>query len=146
MDSRVNAYWRKETLGKSHLELLLQEYDSAVAAYASADQSYARNDFNAGYEQLERAKKFITHLYTTLDSEKGGEVAANLSKLYAFVLNETSSIQGTKSSEQIEAVVRILGNLRSGWAELNEASQANAVAEPETSGPVPIISNFVTSG
>lgn len=146
MDTRVNAYWRTETLGKSHLELLLQVYDGAIAAYNSADQSYDRKDFEAGYEHLERAKKFITHLYTTLDCEKGGVVAANLSKLYAFVLNETSSIQGTKSSEQIEAVVRILSNLRSGWAELNQASQRGTVAEPEVSETVSRISNFVTSG
>ena len=143
MDSRLSAYRRTETLGKSQLDLILQVYDGAVNAYTSAREHFEREEFQSGREALDKAKRFVTHLYTTLDFEKGEEIAQNLGRIYAFVISETDAVQGTKNTKQLDAVISILGNIRSGWAGLGES---NTEKQPTSGNRSPEPDKFVTVG
>ncbi|MBN4072381.1 flagellar protein FliS, partial [bacterium AH-315-F03] len=69
-------------------------------------------------EKLARAKKFVTHLYTTLDMEKGGEVAEQLSMLYVFIIEKITTVQATGDTETISDLRAILDNVKSGWSNL----------------------------
>lgn len=136
MDNKIGTYRTIDTHGKSQIELILQVYDGAIAAYNSAKSSYESDDMEQGYQQLEKAKKFVTHLYTTLDAEKGGEIAVNLQKIYSFVLNETNVLEATKESAKFDDIIIILSNLRDGWSQLRnmEKQQAkDAVSKTENS-------------
>lgn len=125
MDNKIGTYRAVDFHGKSQLELLIQVYDGAINSYKTAKKEYEANNLEAGYVQLEKAKKFITHLYTTLDHKKGGEVAESLEKIYVFVLNETNVLEATKESSKFDDIVYILGNLRSGWSELKNIQVAS---------------------
>lgn len=118
MDGRLNQYRTTTTLGKTQLDLILQVYDGAIAAFRSAADSYRAEKLQAGYEQLERARKFLVHLYTTLDHEQGGDVADNLARLYTYVISQIDSAQATKDLTLIESNIKILDNLRDGWKQL----------------------------
>ena len=120
MDGTVATYRAVDTHGKSQLELILQVYDGALAAYREAAQFYQKQAFNAGYESLEKAKRFVVHLYTTLNPEKGGQIAEQLSKLYAYLVNQTNVVEATKDLTQIDDIISVLENLRLGWAGLKE--------------------------
>jgi len=120
MDGTLATYRAVDTHGKSQLELILQVYDGALAAYREAAQCYEKQDLNAGYESLEKAKRFVVHLYTTLDPEKGGEIAEQLGKLYAYVVNQTNVAEATKDLSRIDDIISVLENLRLGWAGLKE--------------------------
>lgn len=128
MSNNVNAYQKSEIMGKSALDLILLVYDGAIAAFKSAAKAYRENETNKGYEQLERAKRFVTHLYTTLDNEKGGEIAEQLGKLYAFVINQTNVIESTKDLKAIDDNINVLNNLRQGWLGLKQ--QQSGQKEP----------------
>ena len=120
MDGTLATYRAVDTHGKSQLELILQVYDGALAAYREAARFYQKQDFNAGYESLEKAKRFVVHLYTTLDPEKGGQIAEQLSKLYAYVVNQTNVVEATKDLSQIDDIISVVENLRLGWSGLKE--------------------------
>jgi flagellar protein FliS len=145
MQNRIGAYRQTDTLGKSQLDLILQVYDGAMKAYTTASEHYSKGEYQSGYEQLEDAKRFVTHLYTTLDFEKGGVIAHNLGKMYAYLLNETNAVQATKNIEQLEALARVLDTLRQAWVELRTTEVETR--QPE---PTPVASGstggFVTSG
>lgn len=134
MTADVNEYQKADILGKSQLELIIQVYDGAIAAFNAASEAYRGDDNSGGYEHLEKAKRFVTHLYTTLDAERGGEIAERLGKLYAFVINQTTSIQATKDLKQIDDNITILANLRSAWVELKDREKETSPSEPESSG------------
>ncbi|MEW6413016.1 MAG: flagellar export chaperone FliS [Candidatus Zixiibacteriota bacterium] len=129
MSNNVNAYQKSEIMGKSQLDLILLVYDGAISAFKAASRAYRENESNKGFEQLERAKRFVTHLYTTLDNEKGGEIAEQLGKLYAFVINQTNVIEGTKDLKLIDDNISVLNNLRQGWLGLKQ--QQSGQKEPE---------------
>ena len=128
MNNDLNAYKSTSTLGLSQIDLILKVYDGAITAFKEAAQLYSKNDLNGGYEKMERAKKFITHLYTTLDPEKGGEVAERLGKIYAFVLSQTDVAQATKDLKIIDDNISVLDNVRQGWQGLKD-QQNNAVVD-----------------
>ncbi len=120
MDGKLNTYQQVETSTKTQLDLILKVYDGAIKAFKDASEYYQKEELNEGYEQLERSRKFITHLYTTLDMDKGGEVAQNLSQLYVYVINQINVAEATKDLKIIDECVSILNNVRSGWKDLKD--------------------------
>lgn len=143
MTTKVAAYQKADIIGKTQLDLVVQVYDGAIAAYRAAGEAYSKSDNNSGYEHMERAKRFVTHLYTTLDMDKGGEIADQLSKLYAFVISQTNLAQATKDLTQIDDNISILNNLRSGWMGLKEQAVQQGKMERAQS-PVDV-AEFTTS-
>jgi len=143
LEGTIENYDQVEILGKSQLELILKVYDGTIKTYLEAKEAYKKEDTLTGFEKLEKAKRFMTHLYITLDFEQGGEVATNLGKMYVFAINQTCMVQGTKDLEQIDSIVKMLKNIRSGWAELKESEiPGKSVTNEEHK---PSLEGFVTS-
>ena len=145
MDGKLSTYRTIDTLGKSQIDLILQVYDGALAAFKAAGEHYRNDELQGGYEQLERARKFLVHLYTTLNQEGGREVASNLAKLYTYMICQIDAVEASHDAALIESNIKILDNLRAAWSDLKgqEAAQrrpvAAAAAEPGTG-------SFTTSG
>ena len=137
MNDQLKNYQTAETLGHSQLELILQVYDGALTALKKALSAYEVEQLDSGYNELEKAKRFVTHLYTTLNLEAGGEVAANLARLYAFVIGEINSVQATKNTEQLTKVRMVLKNIRDGWAGLKEQVETDQGDQAEGSNVTP---------
>jgi len=137
MENGLNAYNRTDTMGKSQLDLILQVYDGAIKTYGQARDNYLNDEVEAGFISLEKAQRFVTHLFTTLDREHGGEVADNLGRMYAYIINETEGIKGTKDTSKLEAIVKMLGNIRAGWAGLKDSNpDQHQVPQEEPAAPV----------
>jgi len=149
MKGKIDAYRQADTMGKSQLDLIIMVYDGALKALRTAGDYYRNDDPGAGYEEIQKGKRFVTHLYTTLDTKKGGEVAANLARMYVYVLSECYVIEATKDTEKLDAIIQMLSNLRSGWAGLKE-QQAEEVEHETTREPVAApaesLEQFVTTG
>jgi flagellar protein FliS len=143
MDNRLKAYQHTGTLGKSQIDLVLQVYDGAIAAFTAAGECYKKSELTEGYEQLQRARKFLTHLYTTLDFDKGREVAENLGKLYAFLISQTDLAVATKDQAVILGNVKVLRKLREGWSGIRSQE---ASMQPERSKVAVAGSHIFTSG
>ena len=133
MNKNVYSYRTTDTLGKSQLDLIIQVYDGALKSFGEARAHYEKDETNEGFDKLQKARRFLTHLYTTLDVEKGGEVAENLGKLYAYVINQTHVVEATKELKLIDDSIEILKNLRSGWALLKQSSAEAPGESPEAS-------------
>lgn len=150
MDGKIAAYRHAETMGKSQLDLILMVYDGALKAFRTASDNYRNEDNDAGYDQLQRAKKFITHLYTTLDVSRGGEVAENLARMYVWVISQVYVIEASHNLQELDAVTGVVDNLRSGWAELkNQANGKNREAGTpldEDSDRRQLVEKFATVG
>ncbi len=134
MEGKLSTYRKVETLGKSQLDLIIQVYDGALAAFRAARNAYEANDAEEGYQQLQKAKRFVTHLYTTLNPEQGGEIAENLGKLYTFILNQVSVAEATKDLTIIDDNINILNNVRLGWVELKRREGNGGTETQMTAG------------
>ncbi len=147
MDGKIDAYRRADAMGKSQIDLILMVYDGAIKALQTAAEHYRGDEFGTGYEEMQKARRFVTHLYTTLDAEQGGEVAGNLGKMYAYVLAQSYLIEATKDLEQLEGITKIMQNLRAGWTDL-KAQHAPPTERPDDQEDAPASENieeFVTT-
>jgi len=132
MDGKLNTYQQIETSSKSQLDLILKVYDGTINAFKDASEHYKKEEFNEGYEELEKSRKFLTHLYTTLDMDKGGEVADNLGQLYVYMINQVNVCEATKEIKLINENIDILNNLRSGWKSLKDDELNNKIKQIKT--------------
>jgi|WetSurMetagenome_2_1015567.scaffolds.fasta_scaffold618178_2 flagellar secretion chaperone FliS len=132
MNHKLHNYQAMDILGKSIPELIVKVYDGAISNMGAAVERYRANDFQAGFEAMEQAKKFLVHLYTTLDNEKGGEIADKLSKIYVFVIDQINLVQATKDISRMEDSILVLKNVREGWAQL----AAEAKKKPEIAAEI----------
>ena len=149
MDGKIAAYRHADTMGKSQIDLILMVYDGAIKAMKTAADHYRNDNNDAGYEQLQQAKRFVTHLYTTLDIEKGGEVAKNLSKMYVWVISHLFVVEAGKDMDELEAIIKVLDNLRFAWAEIKEQQDGGVpvVSQIDEVTEIPELNEeFVTTG
>lgn len=146
MPVKVKEYHRVDTLGKSPLDLVIMVYDGAIKSLNQAKEYYHYKETQKGYEELEKTRKFMTHLYTTLDLEKGGEIAEQLRKLYVFVLTQVDVIEATKDLKKIDDNIKILNNLRSGWVSLKKKGvEAGKTGSKKEEDVLAGVSQFTTS-
>ena len=145
MDEHIGAYKTADTMAKSQIDLILQVYDGAIDHYRQGRDLFAKEEYRGGRMALEKAKKFIVHLYTTLDLERGGEVGKNLEKMYSFVIGPPDVVAATKDLSQIDDIIEILTNLRKGWVGI-KSEETNVVKEPQKAEPELAGGQFTTSG
>jgi flagellar protein FliS len=143
LNQSADSYRVQDTHGKSQLDLIIQVYNGAIAAYRAAAECYRNEDYETGYEQMEKGKNFVVHLYTTLDSDKGGGVAENLGKLYSFIVSQTDVVEATKDLSEIDDIITVLTDLREGWSALKQQEPKNA---PPAAVGTPSGDGFATSG
>jgi len=123
MDEKLKSYVTVDTLGKSKVELVIKVYDGAISSMRAAINHFGDDKYQLGVDALEKAKKFLVHLYTTLDDEKGGDIAKKLGELYAFIIEQINFAQATRDLSRLEDSIKILNNIREGWAELAERAK-----------------------
>lgn len=124
MKTKINEYIRTGTEGNSQVDLIVKVYNGAIHNLMQARELINSGDITKSYQMLEDSKKFVVHLYTTLDMEKGGEIAKNLSGLYGFIVNEINLVQASRDIKQLDEIIAILANVKEGWLELSQRGKA----------------------
>jgi len=134
MKSTTTRYETTDTLGKSPAALVVKVYNGAIANLTKAYDDLENNRTGSVYDTLEKARKFIVHLHTTLDMEQGGDIALKLSQMYVFIINGINTVQATRDKELLKNMIDILNNIREAWntlAEDNKKGKSPADAETE---------------
>ncbi|HWA44897.1 MAG TPA: flagellar export chaperone FliS, partial [Hypericibacter adhaerens] len=91
-----------------------------------------RGDIQARWNANQRASNIIETLWRTLDLEKGGEIAANLDKLYGFMLDRLTQVDLKNDPAPAREVATLLEPLRRSWHELvQREAQAAAAQRPD---------------
>ncbi len=128
MKKKISTYQQVDTEGKSQLELVIKIFDGALQSLTAAHDAYAEEDYQAGYRDLEKVRRFVVHLYSTLDFVQGGDVADRLGKLYVHLMSEIDMIEATKNQAKIDSCAKVLRNLREGWVGLRPPATPAPVA------------------
>ena len=100
--------------------LVAMLYDKAVACLKAAVQAIHSNEIETRWKNNHRAQEIITHLFRTLDLEKGGEIASNLDALYGYMLLRPPEVDLNNDARVAEEVIELLEPLRESWNELAE--------------------------
>ena len=109
-----------QTASPAHLVLML--YDGAIGFLERALAGFDSTDplqFNqAVNNNILRAQAIIHEMNATLDMEAGGEISANLRRLYNYLHTRLREANLNKKPEPLQETILRLRVLRDSWAEM----------------------------
>ena len=74
--------------------------------------------------------ELVGTLYLCLDSERGGEVAENLGRIYGFILQRLHRINFENDPAIADEVIDLLVPLRDSWMELDRRIEVEETPVP----------------
>ena len=101
------------TQSKGRLIVLL--YDGAIKFMKLAIKELEAGNNEAKGQYISRAQDIINELNAVLDTDTGGEIAANLRKLYCFMNNRLSEANTKREPQMIREVINLMEELNKSW-------------------------------
>ncbi len=125
-----DAYLENRVLSAEPIELVRMLYQAAVAAVRNARHSLAAGDIAARSGSINKAYAILAELHSSLDFERGGDLAARLDGLYDYLRNKLVEANFKQSDACLAEVLTLLSNLSEGWD--GAAKSLKAVATVDT--------------
>lgn len=116
--NQLRSYREVEVGGAARGRLVVMAYDGAITFITRASEALRDGRATDATTLLLRAKRVILYLLSALDHDGGGEVAANLQRLYAYALARLSEAAERRDVKQAAEAARILTELRAAWAQV----------------------------
>ena len=126
--TRASAYLETQVLSASPGQLVVMLYDHLLLQFRRARIAIEKGDVAARQAALEKSRAVLTELLGTLDYQQGGEIARQLSGLYAFLLAELLDIGMHPKAERLDALSGIVTDLREAFDTIARQPTAQEVA------------------
>ena len=111
----IKAYQETAVSTQSKGRLVVMLYEGAIKFLKRAIEEIEAKNPEAKGKYISKAIDIIFELNTVLDTEAGGEVAANLRRLYLFMGRHLTEANTKQDIGRIEEVIKLLEELNQGW-------------------------------
>jgi flagellar protein FliS len=119
----VAAAYRGQDLRTAEpLRLVFSVYEFALGQLARARDALARGDAAAKGAAVSRVADCLGLLRSSLDMERGGEIARNLDRLYDYFSRRLLEAHATNRDDLFAEVAGHLGELAGAWKEVARGS------------------------
>ena len=112
---QVSAYQDTAVTTQTKGRLIVLLYDGAIKFMKLAIKELDAGNFEAKGQYIGRAQDIINELSAVLDTDAGGEIAANLRKLYCFMNTRLSEANTKCEPEKIAEVIALMEELNTSW-------------------------------
>ncbi len=129
MQNAAFAYLQTQVTTNNQGEILVMLYDGAIKFLSSAKERIAAKDPAGKGILISKAMDVLNELDSTLNMEKGGELAKNLHSLYDFCNRRLLMANLKQSAEIVDEVLKVLTGLRGAYAQILDNPEAQAAAE-----------------
>ena len=96
-------------------QLIVMMFDGLLGRLAMAKGFIDRADFEGKSKCLGAAITIVGGLQNSLGLERGGEVAANLDRLYMYMTRRLFAAGVANDNEIIDEVISLLRTVKEGW-------------------------------
>ena len=120
------AYQKAAVSTIDQRKMIVMLYDGAIKFLSIAVEKLGKEDIYAAHTNMVRGKSIIAELLASLNLEEGGEIAANLRRLYAYMFGELIDANLEKNPKRIMTVIELLKELRSGWQGIGPDAERKA--------------------
>jgi flagellar protein FliS len=111
----VEVYKEHAVGTQSRGRLIVMLYEGAIKFMNLAAKEMEAGDYAAKGQHITRAQDIINELNAVLDMDAGGEIAANLRRLYCFMIKRLSEANIKKDPRLVREVIRLMEELSQGW-------------------------------
>ena len=115
--SNEQSYLETSILTASPEDLIVKIFDVLIIACQQAQEKllHNRDDIEGIHKALLRAQRACTVLMSSLNMEIGGELSANLLKVYGFWHRELVMANLRKDAEKVERILGYAREYRETW-------------------------------
>jgi flagellar protein FliS len=114
----AGVYQQAQVATADRGRLLILMFDGGLRFLAQAENGLKNERLDEFSSQLARAQAVIAELLHTLDHKAGGEIAAQLERLYRFMLDHLVEANLQKSVRHVEQVRRVLSIIADAYREV----------------------------
>jgi flagellar protein FliS len=134
-----NAYREVEVQTASRIKLVVMLYEGAVRFLRESVTAIESKDLERKRQTIDRAMAIVQHLQETLDTDRGGQIATDLNRLYTYITSRILDGSGKLDTASLEEAIKLLGVLLAGWQDAADKEQdktvpANVVAQKTSTG------------
>ncbi len=138
--SQTKSYKKLQVDTASPINLVVMLYDRAIVLLNKAKDEISEQQYEAKGNTLDKASDIIFELLTTLDRDKGGEIASSLANLYNFILSEITNANSKLSTKSLDNAIKVLSELRESWDSIKDNKEIDAKSRDH------IVTNLDISG
>ena len=114
----AEAYRQTEARSRSPLELVVMLYDGALRFVGEAIDADRQKQYGVRGQAISKTLAILGELQSTLNVAKGGDVAAELDRLYSYMQGRLIDVSAKKDAGALPEVQKLLTTLRDGWAQI----------------------------
>ena len=111
------SYQSNDILTAPPGRLVVLLYDGATKFLRQGAVAMRHSNIERSNKSIQRAEAIISELNVTLDMS-AGEIAERLRAIYLFSRRHLAEARLERNPEKIDAVSRMLGELRQSWAQI----------------------------
>ncbi len=113
--SQSSRYLENDVLSRSPEWLVTLVYDALLKNLRRADVQIETGDIEGKSTSLTRAGALLAELLSSLDREKGGEIATRLSSLYTYFSLELMNIGRSLDRVALGRLIAMVEELQTAW-------------------------------
>ena len=128
--SRGAQYREMQVRAASPARLTVMLFDHLEVLLRRAQTAIANHQIEQRVEALGKARAIVSELLGTLDLERGGDLAVDLSMLYGFLLAELMDVGSRQDVVYLGRLINVVRTLGEGFSQA--AAQLEQAAGPTT--------------
>lgn len=110
-----NQYKQTAVTTASRGQILLMLYEAAIRNVKRAIDCIDKNDMAGKGLAIGKTHDIVNELANTLDHKVAGNIAADLERLYNFMVEHLLKANLENSKDSLQQVLKLLETLYSGW-------------------------------
>lgn len=122
------TYGMQQVMTASSAMLIAMLHDKAIVSLKEAIRAIEDGRIEERWRSNKKAVDIVTHLRSTLNHDAGGEISANLERIYDFMLARLLHVDMKNDAQSAREVIGLLEPLRDSWHQLAENGEAGQPA------------------
>jgi len=120
--NRGKAYLETRVLSAEPLELIAISYEFATLRVHEARSALAKGDIAERWTAISKAIAIVSELESSLDYERGGDIAYNLGRLYRYMRDRLTQANLHQEDKPLAEVQSLLETLADAWLAISAGS------------------------
>jgi len=141
LDRNISKYVTQQVMTAAPATLVFMLYEKAITSLHEACNALDKGEVEPRWSANNRAIEIISHLWSQLNMEHGGEISKNLSELFPYMITRLADVDVFNDRSAAEEVISLLEPLRDAWRDLARTNQGTEAETPkpsnQTTGPAP---------
>jgi len=142
----IQSYVKTDISTSDPVKLVIMCYEGAIENLKLAKEKITEKDYEKKAKAIIKAQDIIDELLCSLDFEKGGAIASNLSSLYNYMLRRILHGDVNRDISAIDEVIGMLDELLSAWQSiyLQKDIQTRSVSDNFSQNKTAMSSGYIS--